>query len=353
MKIAVYAISKNEEAFVSRFCQSAKEADYVLIADTGSTDNTVSLAIQNNAVVHEISILPWRFDKARDAALALLPKDIDVCVSLDLDETLQPGWRQEIERVWSDKTTRMRYLYDWGSGIVFHSDKIHKRHGYHWHHPCHETLRADLRTKEEWATTDNLLIVHKPDNTKSRGQYLELLEMSVKEDPLCPRNAFYYARELTFYAQWETGIKALKTYLDNPQAVWVSERSAAMRLLGECYGHLGYTKDSIRWHRLACAECPTEVEPWVGLANEMYRQKDWTGCYTACLNAMGVGNYQKTYLSDPHAGGVKLYDLAAISSHYLGRNQEAVNYGEIALGFSPNDERLLKNLTLYKSFINN
>ena len=38
LKIAVYAISKNEEQFVKRFCVSAKDADLILIADTGSED---------------------------------------------------------------------------------------------------------------------------------------------------------------------------------------------------------------------------------------------------------------------------------------------------------------------------
>ena len=51
LKIAVYAISKNEEQFVQRFCESAKDADMVLIADTGSTDGTVARAIQCGAVV--------------------------------------------------------------------------------------------------------------------------------------------------------------------------------------------------------------------------------------------------------------------------------------------------------------
>jgi hypothetical protein len=32
-----------------------------------------------------------------------------------------------------------------------------------------------------------LMVIHKPDPTKSRGQYLPLLEMSVKEDPTDPR----------------------------------------------------------------------------------------------------------------------------------------------------------------------
>ena len=70
MKIAVYAISKNESAFVKKFCDSAKDADVILIADTGSTDDTVAIAKECGATVYDICISPWRFDKARDASLA-------------------------------------------------------------------------------------------------------------------------------------------------------------------------------------------------------------------------------------------------------------------------------------------
>ena len=42
MRIAVYTIAKNEEAFVQRWFDSAKEADHLLILDTGSTDNTTA-----------------------------------------------------------------------------------------------------------------------------------------------------------------------------------------------------------------------------------------------------------------------------------------------------------------------
>ena len=117
LKIAVSAISKNEEQFVHRFCDSARDADLICIADTGSTDATVARAIECGAVVHDICISPWRFDLARNAAIALLPRDIDIVISLDLDEVLEPGWREEIERVWQGNTTRLRYKFDWGCGI--------------------------------------------------------------------------------------------------------------------------------------------------------------------------------------------------------------------------------------------
>ena len=125
MKICVYAISKNEEKFVLRFCEAAKEADLILIADTGSTDKTVEIARQYpNVLVFPIHISPWRFDLARNAALALIPPKIEVCVSLDLDEELQPGWRQEIEKVWKEgETTRLRYFFDWGVGINWYMNR--------------------------------------------------------------------------------------------------------------------------------------------------------------------------------------------------------------------------------------
>ena len=66
LKICVYAISKNEEMFVERFCRSAAPADLILIADTGSTDDTVSLATNWGARVHTICITPWRFDRSEE-----------------------------------------------------------------------------------------------------------------------------------------------------------------------------------------------------------------------------------------------------------------------------------------------
>src|ERR1700677_1917073 len=130
MKICVYAIALNEAKHAKRFYDAARDADLIFVADTGSTDGTQNILRECGAEVVSIRIKPWRFNDARNAALAMLPTDIDVCVSLDLDEVLQPGWREEIERVWVAGTTRLRYGFDWGAGIAFQYEKIHQRHGY-------------------------------------------------------------------------------------------------------------------------------------------------------------------------------------------------------------------------------
>lgn len=346
LKIAVYAISKNEEMFVERFCNSAKEADLILIADTGSTDRTRDLAEQCGATVHEICITPWRFDDARNAALALLPRDVDICISLDLDEVLQPGWREEIESVWQSDTTRLRYMFDWGAGIAFYYEKIHARHGYRWVHPCHERPVA-FGINEVMAWTNKLIGVHKPDPTKSRSQYLPLLEMSVKEDPHDPRNAFYYARELSFHQQWEKCIDQCKRYLALPGADWENERCYAYRVMARCYSELGDWFNAIKMARMSIIEAPNTRESWMEVAKITYRLQQWGECYSSCISALKIENREMVYTIDPEVWGAMPHDYASIAAWHLGLKSEAISQAELALQKSPDDERIRANLGLF------
>lgn len=347
MKMAVCAISKNEAQFVRRFCESAKDADLILIADTGSTDGLPDVARECGAEVHHICITPWRFDLARNAALALLPRDIDIVISLDIDEVLQPGWREEIERVWvPGVTTRLRYLFDWGAGIEFYYEKIFSRHGYFFHHPCHEYPVPDGRITEVWAQTDRLLAVHMPDPTKSRGQYLDLLALSVKEDPNCPRNAFYYARELSFHRQWDASIAACERYLALPGATWPNERCYAYRVIGRCRSELGDPLGAEKAFLMAAAEAPGTREPWCELALLAYRRALWSESLSYARRALSITDRAKVYTCDPLVWGAQPHDLAAVALWNLGRPTEALEEACRALDHEPDDERLKNNVAL-------
>ena len=108
MKIAVYAIALNEEKHVYQWLEATKDADVRLVADTGSTDQTVRL-LQGapNVIVHQISVKPFRFDDARNAALALLPTDVDMCLSLDMDEIPQDGFFDVVRQKWTPGVNRI------------------------------------------------------------------------------------------------------------------------------------------------------------------------------------------------------------------------------------------------------
>ena len=348
LKICVYAISKNEAHFAQRFCESAKDADLIMIADTGSDDGLPEKAELYGATVHHICITPWRFDLARNAALALVPRDIDVCISLDIDEVLQPGWREEIERVWiKGETTRLRYMFDWGCGISFYYEKIHARHGYMWHHPCHEYPVPDGRIEEKWAQTGFLLAVHKPDPAKSRGQYMDLLELSVKEDPDCPRNAFYYARELSFHSRWQEAVDACKSYLKLPRATWQNERCYAYRVMGRSYNELLNVEAAEKAFQMAASEAPNTREPWCELALLCYRQSRWEECFAYAMRALRITNREAVYTCDPAVWGYQAHDLAAISAWQLGLKDIAIHQGQLAVDLEPGDGRLRANLDWY------
>jgi glycosyltransferase involved in cell wall biosynthesis len=345
LKICVYAISKNEAHFAERFCISAKDADMILIADTGSDDGLPEEAAKHGAIVHHICITPWRFDLARNAALALIPREMDVCISLDIDEVLQPGWREEIERVWKKgETTRLRYMFDWGCGIQFYYEKIHARHGYMWHHPCHEYPIPDGRITEVWAQTDMLLAVHHPDPTKSRGQYMDLLELSVREDPECPRNAFYYARELSFNGRWRESIEACEKYLKLPRATWMNERCYAYRVIGRCYNELGEPWNAEKAFQMAASEAPNTREPWCELAALMYRNHRWEESFAYAMRALRITDRAMVYTCDPAVWGAQPHDYASIAAWHLGLHEKALEQAKIASDLEPDDLRLQNNL---------
>ena len=343
MKICVYAISKNESKFAKRFCEAASEADLIFVADTGSTDNTVALLEENGATVAHISVKPWRFDDARNAALAMIPDDFDVCMSADLDEVLQPGWRAEIERVWTPQTTRLRYGFDWGCGIVFKYEKCHSRHGYRWGMACHEYPLPD-RITEVWADTDMLMLIHKPDPEKSRGQYLDLLRVSIEENPTEPRNAFYYARELSFHREWQAAIDQAQRYLALPRANWPNERCYAMRVIGRCLQELNRWDEALNWLRKACSEAADTREPWHDLALACYRTSRWAECYGAAMTCLSITNRELVYTVDPTVWGASPHDYASIAAWNLGLYDEAHKHAKKAVEMDPNDLRLRENL---------
>jgi len=349
MKVAIYTIALNEEQFVERWYESAKEADYLFIADTGSTDGTVALAKSLGINVSTIKILPWRFDDARNAALALLPDDIDYCISLDMDEVITPGWRKILEQCWEKGVTRPKYKHIWSwnedgtPGLEFRYDHIHTRKNYRWKHPVHECLYVYGREEVEEFVL-GLETHHHPDNDKSRSQYLPLLGMSVKEDPYNDRNAYYYARELYFYGHYQESTREFKRHLALPTATWAPERAWSMRYIAKMEDDY---QEALDWLTKAVKESPGRREPLVDYAKIAYENGMWTACLQAAEQALDITEKPLDYLCEELAWGYAPWDYAAIAAYNLGNFEKAMQYGSKAVELNPNDPRLISNLVFY------
>lgn len=348
LKICVYAITKNEEKFAERWYNSMKEADEVYVLDTGSTDNTVEKLRKLGAKVTIKEIKPWRFDVARNESLKLVPKDCDVCVCTDLDEVLCPGWREKVELLWKDGVNHLRYNYNWshdenGNPLVnFYIEKMHSRNDYEWVHPVHEVLKY-TGENEVFATTDEITVDHWPDDTKSRGSYLPLLELSVKENPNDDRNVHYLGREYMFYGKWNESIDTLIKHLSLPTATWKDERCASMRFIARCYKNLKRYEESRMWLDKAIMEAPYLRDPYIERALLEYHLQDWEKVKAFCLGALEIKNHTKSYINEPFSWNYTPYDLLSISEFYLGNFDEALNWCNKAIDMEPDNERLLNN----------
>ena len=355
MKIVAYAICKNEEQFVDRWMDSVSDADQVVVLDTGSTDDTVKRLRERGAVVTQEVISPWRFDTARNRSLELVPGDTDICVCIDLDEVFRPGWREKLERAWAPGVGRASYRYTWSfhadgsEGVVFWIEKIHARHGYRWVHPVHEVLQWIGEGSEgPLVTAEGVQVDHHPDPTKSRGQYLPLLELSVREEPWDDRNVHYLGREYMYRGRWDDCIRTLKEHLALPTATWRDERAASMRYIAKSYWNKGEAAQARDWYLRAITEAPYLREPYTDLALMLFEEREWEGVlyFTACALAITVR--PRSYVCEAEAWGSLPHDLRALAFYYTGAYAEAAEEGKRALELEPGSQRLKGNLQLFE-----
>ena len=353
MKIVVYAIAKNEGFFVDRWMDSMSEADQVVVLDTGSDDGTAERLRARGARVRVERISPWRFDRARNRSLELVPEDADVCVCTDLDEVFHPGWRSALERAWTPGTRQASYRYTWSfqpdgsEGVVFWQEKIHARRGFRWVHPVHEVLEwVEEGERGLLALAQGVQLDHHPDPQKSRGQYLPLLELSVAEDPEDDRNLHYLGREYLYYGRWDDCIRTLTRHLALPSAVWRDERAASMRYIAKAHAMKGELRPARDWYLRAIAEAPHLREPWVDLAMLLYEDQEWDGVLYATACALKIRERPRTYICEAEAWGSLPHDLRCQAYYHTGRLSLALEEARLALAASPSDPRLAGNAEL-------
>jgi glycosyltransferase involved in cell wall biosynthesis len=356
MKVIVYAIAKNESQFARRWYESMCEADEIYVLDTGSTDDTVDILRKLGVNVKVEEIHPWRFDKARNKSLEMVPEDAEICVCTDLDEIFEKGWRMALESKFKGYD-RCRYNYIWSfdeygkPAVNFYQEKIHTRNGYEWINPVHEVLKCNLEN-ENIITIDDVTLKHYPDDAKSRSSYLPLLELAVKEDSSNDRNMHYLGREYMFHYRYEEAIKTLKYHLDMPTATWKDERCASMRFISRCYRYLKKYDSAIEYGLMAIKEAPYLREPYYELAYAYYELQDFKRCQLYLELALQIKENKKIYINEPNCYNGTIEDLLSICYYYLRDYYNALKYVCKALQSAPNNKRILKNKELILEQLN-
>lgn len=342
LKIAIYTICKNEEKFVDRWAKSNTDADLRIVCDTGSSDNTVDKLKSHGVTVYNITVSPWRFDTARNTALNLLPKDIDIAIWQDLDEELLEGWRKKLEEKWEDDATIANHRYRHNDGPWQWHSKIHARHNCHWVGPVHETLRWTVPEKEVWIS--EIYLDEHQDTTKSRKNYKHLLEKKIQEGDNNWRTYYFLANEYhdDQPKSIETRIKSYEACKDGDVIL-----SYIARNIARGYATINDDKNAMKWFNTSVGHSE-EKESYFSLAQYAYNKKRWEQCFISAKRCIDINHKRDGFTYDPQAWGYLIYDYAALASYNLGIKSLAKEYGTKALELNPDDERLKKNLEYYE-----
>ena len=338
MKIGIYALARNEAANVPRWAESCREADVRVVTDTGSTDDTVALLEARGVTVARGNVVPWRWDDAHNLSLYHLPADVDVAIRLDLDEAIEPGWREGVVAAWRahPQTTKLRYWYQWSAALRFRSDRIHLRSGHRWTGATHEGL-VRWTGDEVQAVTDDVRITHHRDPAKRHNTDLTLLRQAVREAPGDARMQWYLARELDYAGDAET-VQAFRAYLDLPGGT-PHERAYACRVLAR-----RLPDDAGPWLLRALQESPHEPEAYLELGRAAWQHRDAVGALYWCRRAAVANAERQNHASDPAAYGATPADMAATAAYCLGLREEAATHAAEAFRRQPDDRRLAEQL---------
>lgn len=252
MKIAVYAIMKNEADVVQRWLSCLEGADGIFVADTGSTDDTVAILERAGVKVSHFKD-EFRFDHARNFALAQIPPGFDVAVSIDADEVFSKGWANVIRTQFTGNFADYTIIFDHDAqGNVTNSYPrcaIHKiGSNARWEYPAHEILSCDGPTQ-----LLPIACVHKSKGAKPAGHYLDLLRKGV-ESYDDARSWMYYARELFYKGDYKS---SLEGYLQHIR------REARSEFITDSYINMAY----------CCARSNDDLGRDMYLAQAVYHNK--------------------------------------------------------------------------------
>jgi glycosyltransferase involved in cell wall biosynthesis len=228
--ISVSIIAKNETSCIAACLESVKDADEIVVCDTGSDDDTIEIARRYTDRVYSDYTWEDDFAKARNHALSKCKGDW--VLSIDCDETLEPGGMDKIREV--IKSNKRMYSASMRAGNQRHSlPRVCRNDGsVWWEGEAHEVLVPTVENPTDIVINYGRSKAH----SKDPGRMMRILTKAVKDSPKNARNRFYLAREYFYKGDYVTALWWYREYLSI--AKWKPEMADAQLMIARCYWFL-------------------------------------------------------------------------------------------------------------------
>ena len=230
MKLSVAMIVKNEEVLLSRCLESVKDADEIVICDTGSTDRTIEIAKQYTDKVFTDYIWNDNFGEARNHAIEKCTGDWILII--DADEVLLntiDDVKKTIETNENEEALMCIALAE-KSSEKLQSCRLFKSH-IRYVGKIHELPKVSGKKLV------NVFVQYgfSPSHALDPDVDMRILEKVAEEENYSvPRTLYYLGREYYYRHMWDKAIDMLDRYIKI--AKWLPERNDAWLLKARCLG---------------------------------------------------------------------------------------------------------------------
>ena len=237
MKISLCMIVRDEEEVLKRCLNTAVTlADEIVIVDTGSKDNTIQIAEQFTEKIYH---LEWQDDFALARNFAFSKADGDYLLWLDADDVIPetslvqiPALREILE---NEQPDVVMCPYDVGfdengkATLTFFRERFLKRsENFIWQGRVHECIAPKGKI-----VRSDFKIAHMGSKKPRGRRNLHIYQKWAGEEPLSPRDKFYYGRELYYHGLYTEAIAVLSEMLSGDG--WYVNKIGACRTLGLIY----------------------------------------------------------------------------------------------------------------------
>lgn len=275
---------------LARCLESVREADEIIVVDTGSTDKTVEIAKQFTDKVYEDFKWNDSFCDARNHAKSKATGDY--VLSIDADEVLH-DWakvREAVERgepvydvTLIHGTTGQKH---WFSRLFKNVPEISWAGAVHNHLNTTEGSRSDVEITYHNSPAHEL----DPDRT------LRILEREVQK-PDRTREMYYLGREYLYYGRFQECVQTMFKYTQ--QSNFLQEKADAYLIMSRAYWGLQDAESA----RNACLQAINinphfrEAVLWMGAISLPWNAEQWFNMAKSANNTnvlfIRVGEYQK------------------------------------------------------------
>jgi|SRR5579884_2627717 len=284
MRLSAALIVKNGERTLAECLASFRHVvDDLVIVDTGSTDNTTSIAAEYGARLFEF---PWTDDFSAARQFAFDRATGEWVMWVDADDVVLHAERIRplIETVAADVGMLFwPYVYArdaFGNSLaeMWRERCVRNDGSFHWAGRVHEVLASDGHWERLYS--DLVAVEHHKQPDTERGENAghrnrDILEAQSRDADggRDPRILFYLARERADTGDTRGAIRAYRDFLR--VGSWEAERYMAQTGLAALYRRLRRYKTAIRADMDALATRPEWPHAYFGLAETYYYLQEW------------------------------------------------------------------------------